>query len=378
MKVSVQLLLAVCALALLSACGTPGGPSPPALELPRPSGDLSAARKGDKVTLSWTPARKTTDGRNTRFKKLGPTLVCRGVNQFPMATCAQQVGQVQPVPTPEPVKGAKPPSPAMMTFADTVSLELQQKNPTGSATYAVSATNKYGRSAGFSNQVTVPLAPTLPPPATVSAEVTADGVAVTFRCSGNDPVISGLRYRCRLYRQEQGSTASVVVGTALRGPHACDSASGGTGLCRIIDHGFEWEKTYRYWVTVVTEVLENGAKIAEVEGEDSRSATVIAADVFPPEVPKNLEAVASGVGQKPFIDLSWTPDTDADLAGYIVYCQEPGSNRWSRISSKLFSTPAYRDENIVPGRTYTYVVTAVDVRGHESDRSEPSSETVPQ
>jgi hypothetical protein len=377
MKTSVHLWLALCALAALSACGTPGAPSPPALELPRPATDLTAARKGDKVTVSWTAARKTTDGRNVRFKKLGPTLVCRGINLFPMASCLQTVGRVLPVPTPEPAKGAKPPPPVRMTYTDTIPVDVQQKYPAGLATYAVSAENKFARSAGFSNQVTVSLAPTLRPPATVSAEVTADGVVVTFSCSGSAPSTSELQYRCRLYRQEQDSNASVVVGTVSRGPHACDSASGGPGLCRITDHGFEWEKTYRYWVAVVTEVIAKGSKIAEVEGDDSRSATVFTHDVFPPAVPKDLEAVASGVGQKPFIDLAWTPDTDADLAGYNIYRQEPGSNQWSRINSKVISTPAYRDENIVPGRKYTYVVTAVDVRGHESSRSDPSSETVP-
>jgi len=311
------------------------------------------------------------DGRNVRFKRLGPMLVCRGINLFPLAVCPQTVGRVPPEPVPEPVKGAKPPLPATMTFTDTIPAELQRKYPAGLATYAVSATNRYGRDAGFSNQVTVALAPTLPPPATVSVEVTAEGVVATFHCSGTSP-LAELQYRCRLYRQEQGSTASVVVGTILRAPQACDS-----GLCRIVDHGFEWEKVYRYWVAIVTEVMEKGNKIAEVEGEDSRSAMVLAHDVFPPAAPKNLEAVASGVGQKPFIDLTWGPNTDADLAGYNLYRQEPGSKQWVKINSKLISLPAYRDEDIISGRTYTYVVTAADVRGHESNRSEPNSETVP-
>src|SRR5438309_11783271 len=43
------------------ACGSPGPPEPPSLELPRVVTDLRATRKGDKVTLVWTVPTNTTD-----------------------------------------------------------------------------------------------------------------------------------------------------------------------------------------------------------------------------------------------------------------------------------------------------------------------------
>ena len=52
----------------------------------------------------------------------------------------------------------------------------------------------------------------------------------------------------------------------------------------------------------------------EIEGDDTPKVTVYAHDVFPPAVPSGLQAVFSGVGQSPFVDLIWSPDTDADLA----------------------------------------------------------------
>jgi len=33
---------------------------------------------------------------------------------------------------------------------------------------------------------------------------------------------------------------------------------------------------------------------------------------------------------------------------------------------------------VQPGHTYSYAVTAVDVRGNQSERSEPAQESVPQ
>ena len=55
-----------------------------------------------------------------------------------------------------------------------------------------------------------------------------------------------------------------------------------------------------------------------IEGDDTPEVKVFANDVFPPAVPSGLQAVFSGPGQKPFIDLVWAPVSDADLAGYNV------------------------------------------------------------
>jgi fibronectin type 3 domain-containing protein len=93
-------------------------------------------------------------------------------------------------------------------------------------------------------------------------------------------------------------------------------------------------------------------------------------------VPSGLQAVFSGPGQQAFIDLIWAPVTDADLAGYNVYRHEPGSTP-EKLNSDLVKAPAYRDMKVVKGRTYIYSVSAVDVRGNESARSEEASESVP-
>jgi fibronectin type 3 domain-containing protein len=107
---------------------------------------------------------------------------------------------------------------------------------------------------------------------------------------------------------------------------------------------------------------------------------VIAHDVFPPSVPAGLQAAYSGEGQKPFIDLIWAPVTNADLAGYNVYRSEANGaagEKTARLNSELVKSPSYRDFAVASGKTYTYTVSAVDVRGNESQRSEPTSEPVP-
>jgi fibronectin type 3 domain-containing protein len=103
-------------------------------------------------------------------------------------------------------------------------------------------------------------------------------------------------------------------------------------------------------------------------------------DVFPPSVPTGLVAVATAGenGGAPAIDLSWQPDTDSDVSGYIVYRREEGGE-WKRVSAGTpIVEPAFRDAQVQAGHTYQYAVSAVDKSGHESARSAEAHETVPQ
>jgi fibronectin type 3 domain-containing protein len=120
-------------------------------------------------------------------------------------------------------------------------------------------------------------------------------------------------------------------------------------------------------------------KTLELAGELSASVRVEANDVFPPTVPTGLAAVASlgGNGGETAVDLSWQPDTEADVAGYAVYRRESGA-AWQRISpAEPVVGPAFHDAHVEPGHTYRYAVSAIDKGGHESARSEEAEESVP-
>jgi len=89
-----------------------------------------------------------------------------------------------------------------------------------------------------------------------------------------------------------------------------------------------------------------------------------------------LQAVYSGNHQQNFIDLTWAPNTEGDLAGYNVYRREDGGT-FKRINSDLLKTPVFRDPEVTPGRQYFYSVTAVDFRNNESAKSEEAHEAIP-
>ena len=349
--------------AVFTACGTPGVPLPPSLELPKQVADLRAVRKGDKVYLVWTVPTETTDLQPVRHE--GVTKICRSMDSA-MSRCEAVVGQVPPATTPVMTqakdKSGNASPKARAAYTDTLAPE-QLQNPAAQATYAVMVFNTDGHSAGLSNQVRVPAAPVLPPPPDFSAQLSADGVALSWNAVAEQPV-PGMKHVIRVYRRLEGATTDTIAGEVP------------VGSSSYVDQGFEWQKSYDYRATVVTFVTATGGAEVQVEGDDTPVVRVVATDVFPPGVPSGLQAVASGVGQPPFVDLIWAPDSEADLAGYNVYRHEEGQPP-ARVNSELVKTPAFRDTAVTQGKKYFYAVSAVDARANESQRSEEASEAVP-
>jgi len=350
---------------LLASCAQTGPPLPPSLELPKPPSDLRASRKGNQVTLTWSEPTLTTDRQSVRY--LGPTLVCRsqesGRPEVEMTQCGNPAAMLPSPPTAPPK--STPARPAPQTYTDPLPPALQTQNPADEVTYAVEVLNRNARGAGLSNRVQVPAVQALPPPSDLAAELTGDGVALTWTSTGESQT-STIQHRYRIYRRDESSSKDALAGEVPLGE---------SGTTLFTDSSFEWEKTYLYRITAVSVIKRTDSEV-QVEGDDSPNVRVIAHDVFPPSVPGGLQAAYSGEGQKPFIDLIWAPVTNADLAGYNVYRGEPNSAA-VKLNSELVKSPSYRDAAVASGKTYTYSVSAVDVRGNESRRSEETSESVP-
>lgn len=346
-------LVAIAVCACMAGCGTPGAPQPPSLQLPRPVSDLAATRVGDTVTLTWTAPRETTDGAAIRHP--GVTRICRQTNVTLMVRCSP-IAQL-------PAASAGP----LQTYHDVLPPQLQVQDPGEFATYAVETDNDRGRSAGLSNQVRVPLAPTIAAPSAPTARITADAIEVSVS-GARYALPAGIEAQLHLYRHGAAG-AEADLGAA----HVRLEAGGGY-VGSFSDHAFAWEQTYFYraaWITIVP-----GNPAVQVVGSSSPQTSVTAHDVFPPARPNGLEAVASGVGQPPFIDLTWAPNTESDLAGYNVYRHEEGQER-VKVNDKLIAAPAFRDAQVQRGHRYFYSVSAVDLRGNESPQSAEASEIVP-
>jgi hypothetical protein len=342
---------------MLISCGYPGPPKPPSLNLPQPPTDLHAVRKGNNVYLSWAVPTETTDSLTIRH--FGPTHICRSTNPG-MRDCSDPVGEVSAAPMAAKALPAK----LQQTFTDTLTPALLANAPSGLLFYAVSVLNNRGRSAGVSNEVGVPAAASSPPPADFHGEVTAAGVVLSWILVPPVTESSSTRRLYRVYRREEGSNLDTIAGEAP------------LGSSQLTDRTFDWQKTYFYRATVVSFVHLPERPEQQFESDDTPPVKIFAHDIFPPAVPGGLQAAFSGVGQQPFVDLIWTPDTEADLAGYNVYRQE-GTGEPAKINPEPIKTPSFRDTNVASGHTYNYSVSALDVRGNESARSKPATESVP-
>ena len=353
-------LAAQCGLCMLASCATMGPPRPPSLDLPKPPSDLRATRKGEKVTLTWTIPTVTTDRQ--RVRELGPTRVCRGL-EAQLTQCGTPVGESAAKTSTAGSAKQK----VAESYIDSLPSEYTSNNPSASITYAVEVLNTDGHGAGLSNQVQVSLVGTPAPPGDFSAQLTSKGVVLTFTNDlGNESLQAAIHYLYRIHRRQEGSPQEILL----------SEIPAGAPDVSVTDSSIEWEKTYEYRVDVVTVVAQGGKPEMQVEGDDTPEIKVFADDTFPPAVPPGLQAVFSGPGQALFIDLVWAPVPDTDLAGYNVYRREEGG-AVVKLNSELLTTPAYRDTKVVAGKVYFYSVSAVDLRGNESARSEEASERVP-
>ncbi len=353
MTASPRFLAAILATLALGGCAQVGPPMPPSLELPKAVTDLRATRKGNRVTLTWTAPTKITEGGVIRH--LGPTRICRSQN-VPMAECGTVAGQLPPTASDKTTE---------RSYVDKLPNDLVRPDPNAFASYAVEVLNTEGRSAGLSNQVIIPLFPTLPGLEQFDARVTPQGVLLTWRWPAVVSSAASLEYKLRVYRRNDAGKDDNKVG---------DVVLAGNGEAQLLDPNTEWEKTFYYsavWVTVA-----NQPTGSEVEGDDSPEIKVLVRDIFPPAIPAGLQAVFSSVGQPNFIDLTWAPNTDADLAGYNIYRRDEGGTP-AKINSELAKIPTYRDPDVQAGKKYFYSVAAVDLRGNESERSPEASESVP-
>ena len=352
-------ILVLAFLASLLGCGVPGAPLPPSADIPRFVGDLKAVRKGDAVTLTWTTPTETSDGELIR--KPGKMLVQRALRSGPDSNLAfQTIAELPLQPTLKEGRGEQ------ATATDTLT-NLPRSGTGDFAVYTVLAEGHNGKSFGLPNRVSVPLVPNLPPPQKISATPVPTGIMIRWEPSGPAPITvnTQTQYVYKIMRRLQGAKEPVVAAQVKAG----DAANNFT------DTGIEWEKSYRYWIVPVT-LWQDGNRKGEIEGDDSPVVDVLAHDSFPPANPSGIEAVYSASAPNSFIDITWTANTEPDLAGYNVY-RHRENEQPVKINSDLVKTPRFADPGVQPGMKYFYSVTAVDLRGNESNKSEETSETVP-
>ena len=146
--------------------------------------------------------------------------------------------------------------------------------------------------------------------------------------------------------------ATVVPGTPTPRPN-------GTRQSTVV-HGLTRGTTYWFAVKTVDDV-GNWSNISNIVRWDWVT------DTSPPSAPTGVTATAQGDGS---VRVAWSPNSEADLAGYDVYRALNAGGPFTMINGSLVTGTQYVDDAI-PGGTGTvwYQITARDDSGNQSARS---------
>ena len=256
-------------------------------------------------------------------------------------------------------------------FLDPIAPDEIRAHAGATVIYRLRARVTTKKTSANSNDASLKLFAVAEPIDTLSAQLTENGIDLHWNVpqsvSGGAPIAGIAEYH--LYRGEVDpnapeATAKEIFRTAWKSPLLQIAA---TRTPDYRDSAFDYGKTYLY---IVRTVLAGEA--STVESGDSRAAIITPVDTYPPSAPQGVVAavLAGGENGKFVVDLSWSINVDADLAGYRVYRSEQQGAQGEPLDAELVATPSYRDNTVTSGAKYWYSVKAVDRAGNESKSSE--------
>jgi hypothetical protein len=377
-------------------CANPGPPRPPSLQLPAQVSDLAAERIGDRVLLRWTTPARTTD--DLEIKGRLSAELCRSVGppsanpKKDQASCTE-VERLAVAPGASSVWDDLPHS--LVAAPDTL------------LTYRVEVFNAAGHSAGRSTAAAYTSAGLAPPPVeSLRATASEAGSVLEWKRSTGPAGMMVELTRLDLsapaaparkpataapppIRRAKSAPTPKAVPDAPNEVHLQAPEGLAEGLAGTVDTTATMGETYSYVAERVRPLTLAGHAL-ELRSQPSPAVTLTLRDTFPPKSPVGLATIpgsapelAAASGGTPailYIDLSWEPNTEPDLAGYLVYRQLAGPNGdpqgpIGRLTPSPIAAPAYRDVAVRPGQRYIYSITAVDASGNESAPSAKAQET---
>ncbi len=315
---------------VLGACGAVGDPLPPLQNLPRPASDLTVRQVGRHIEIAWTWPLLTTEGT-----------IAREIGGF--TVWAVDVPGFSSELTPETINQYRRPVRALDTdklVGQEPGSRLQLQSPLSdwqegqTTVVVVTASNRSGRDAGYSNQAR--LQPLDPPdePRWIEVKSAPDGVALSW-----EPTDRAEEYSVERADGEGGAFESL----------------GRLAITAFLDRSAVRGQTYRYRLRPY-----RMSEAGWIEGPLSEESEVTLEDTFPPAPPRGLRAVRARAS----VEISWLPSPEPDVSGYRLL--RDGDDLSGPVGATTFS-----DESAVPDTAYAYTLTAIDTAGNESEPSAP-------
>ena len=429
---AVLLLLAVCA-STLAACGKKGPPQPPLARVPTPPGNPQAVRLGDEVYVSFEVPSANVSGQTPADVAAIDVYAFTGMAapEGPDPTRqAVQIGTyaVQPVlpPPPPPPEGvaAPPPPPLPPGFVqgttaavrETLTPEALVPTPVAAQPsadpiadpaendasrtvsgpviapsvlapmkrfYFLVARGPRGRVSTPSQAVSVPLQDASAPPTDLRLAYTEASMTLGWtppadaRVAPTAPDPSLLAVK-PLLPPPSPTMYQVFEATPEAAPGRDEytlTVPAGLSPKPLAGTEVTAPGAIRFGVRrcFVVRAVDTIAGVATM-GRASEPGCVTPVDTFPPAPPQRLAAIA-GVD---VINLIWEPNSEADLAGYLVLRGTAPGDTLQALTPTPIRETTYRDQSVRAGERYVYAVVAVDsatpqnVSG-QSNRVEESS-----
>ena len=327
---SLFLLFAVLAGA---SCAKIGEPRPPEVRIPKEAADLAARQSADSIVLTVSKPERNTNGSEAT--------TLQSVDVFRLTEAAGAEDTAKPLPAEQVMKTATRilsiPSSRFPDYLNDKTFIIRDRPFSGGSElylhtyrYAVLFINRKNQSAGFSNQALITPVPIPCPPTGLAAKGSLNSIKLSWTAPSENmdgsrpPRIAGYN----IYRSEQSSKT----------PPALLNQDPIQGL-EFEDLNFRFDTTYLYAVSIVGS-LKNPA----AESLPSETISFVSRDVFPPDPPKNFDAIL----QEDTVVLFWEPSPSSDVAGYRLYRLEKGTGVRQKVQPELIQTLSFRDSQIDP------------------------------
>lgn len=351
---------------LVAGCGAPGDPVAPSPPIPTAIADLSARQAGDGVQLTFDMPTKTIRGE--RLVEAPAVEVLRGVVRPDGAPDPNSFQVIDTIPG---ALIAKYQADDHIQILSPIAPDDTRAHPGATLVYRVRTRAAQKRTSSDSNSVTLHLFPVPARIESLQSKVSETSIDLSWpavnRTSGGDSaVVSEYRvYRGQLDGRSHDPATKEVLHEKWIAPLSLLATS---NAAEYRDTQFDFGKTYVYVVRSVTTASGNA-----LESSDSDPLVLTPADTFPPATPQGtvVAVVVNADRTSNEVDLSWSINSESDLAGYRVYRSERENDMGDLVTAELLLSPAYRDTSVAPGHRYWYRVTAVDRTGNESAPATP-------
>lgn len=336
------------------ACGHKGPPVAPVQLLPHPVDNLTIERANDVVTLRFVvPALDEPGGTPT----------------------SAPVERIEVFAVSEPADATKPTVGQVAIPPNLVAtIEVRREDPKAAAATAETGRPAAGEPATYVDKVKLPA-----PSAgvrhyaiiAIAGRRRAQSPLLTVPLSGAPATPTGLKAdysEASLDLTWTGTTGFVLDETDQSGANPRRlAASMQPSPAKFAITPFEFGKQRCFVIRGI-----QAAGPVSLVSESSAPLCVTPVDRFPPPAASSLLAVPVEPADGGGIDLSWTPPTATDLAGYLVVRWIDGTEERQTLTPAPITTATYHDQTARAGVTYAYHVLACDT-ARPSNCSGPSN-----